>query len=56
MLPRAQCETCLFRRDCVRKNEFLPRFVFSLFKDSHERPFCGEYEPEWYRGIEGVLQ
>ncbi len=53
-MMRLPCDTCQNRKGCELFAEFAPRFVFSLFDDS--RPGCQDYDPAWFRGIEGCLQ
>lgn len=44
------CDHCADRQRCLRKAEFAREQFFS-----GQKLGCSEYEPEWYRGIEGCL-
>ena len=50
---RVPCNTCLNKRDCETRSEFVAQYFFAQFKDLHVS--CHAYDPEWYRGIEGCL-
>lgn len=52
-MVRLPCETCQSEHNCALRAEFMPRFFHALFEDP---PSCREYDPRWYRGIEGCLQ
>lgn len=50
---RMPCETCQKNKKCDLRADFMPKYFLSLLTGP---PSCQEYEPAWYRGIEGCLQ
>lgn len=48
----ADCESCSCSRYCPKRAEYSRLAFFSFAKG--ERLECKDYEPRWFRGIEGV--
>lgn len=46
------CEHCKHRRYCQAKPDYFRRRFFGMGDGTHVS--CGDFEPVYYRGIEGV--
>lgn len=51
-MPLVPCEKCAQNRYCPKKGEFNRLALFSHAEGKQIE--CKEYEPRWFRGIEGV--
>ena len=50
-----QCDSCRTARTCGDQAELQRRLFFAFQYPGAPRLECPDYEPRWYRGIEGVI-